>query len=394
MNRLSLRVSQLTPSATMSVDAKTKSLLQAGQPVINMSVGEPDFDTPTAASLAGIRAIANGKTRYTAAAGTPELRQAIAKKLQTENHLTYTPEQIVVSNGAKHTLFNMFLAILNPGDEVIVPTPYWVSYPEQIRLAGGIPVFVKTDESSGFKMTPQQLQAALNEKTKAVLLNSPCNPTGAVYSRNELASLGEILENHTAWIVSDEIYEKLVYNVAFTSFAEACPQLIDRTLLVNGFSKAFAMTGWRLGYLAAPPDLAKAVASLQSHGTGSPSTMSQAAGVTALQSLDTTMIQAFHARRDFLVKGLNQISGLSCLNPEGAFYVFPNVSAVFGKRYENRIIETAVDYAELLLEKQLVAAVPGEAFGAPNNIRLSYAVSMQDVEEAVRRIAAFHSMLN
>ncbi|QRF24810.1 pyridoxal phosphate-dependent aminotransferase [Alicyclobacillus sp. TC] len=378
----------------MSVDAKTKSLLQAGQPVINMSVGEPDFDTPTAASLAGIRAIANGKTRYTAAAGTPELRQAIAKKLQTENHLTYTPEQIVVSNGAKHTLFNIFLAILNPGDEVIVPTPYWVSYPEQIRLAGGIPVFVKTDESSGFKMTPQQLQAALNEKTKAVLLNSPCNPTGAVYSRNELALLGKILENHNAWIVSDEIYEKLVYNVAFTSFAEACPQLIDRTLLVNGFSKAFAMTGWRLGYLAAPPDLAKAVASLQSHGTGSPSTMSQAAGVAALQSLDTTMIQAFHARRDCLVKGLNQISGLSCLNPEGAFYVFPNVSAVFGKRYENRIIETAVDYAELLLEKQLVAVVPGEAFGAPNNIRLSYAVSMQDVEEAVRRIAAFHNMLN
>jgi aspartate aminotransferase len=393
VQRLSQRVQQIAPSATMSVDAKTKALLQAGQPVVNMSVGEPDFDTPVAAAFAGVQAIVNGNTRYTAAAGTVELRRAIAEKLARENGLAYTPNQIVVSSGAKHTLYNIFMSILDPGDEVIVPAPYWVSYPEQIRLAGGVPVVVESDESTGFKMTPERLAAALTKKTKAVLLNSPNNPTGAVYNASELRALGDVLQNHDCLIVTDEIYEKLVYGVEYTSFAAACPDLMDRTLLVNGFSKAFAMTGWRLGYVACAEDLATAMASLQSHGTGSPSTMSQAAGLAAFAAFNSDVVSAFWRRRDVLVAGLRNIAGIECELPDGAFYVFPNVRAAFGRAYEGRVIGNALDYAEVLLEKHWVATVPGDAFGAPNNIRLSYATSLQNVEEALRRIQDFHRVL-
>lgn len=393
-HRLSSRVRGIKPSATLTIDAKTKALIQSGKPVINMSVGEPDFDTPVKAAFAGIEAIAKGNTRYTPAAGTLALRKAIASKLQVENGLQYAPEQIVVSSGAKHSLFNIFYTICDDGDEVIVPAPYWVSYPEQVRLAGATPVIVSADESSGFKMTAEQLQAAITPKTRAVLLNSPSNPTGAVYSEDELRELGKVLVDHDVYLVTDEIYERLVYDgVKHISLPAIYPQLMSRTLVVNGFSKAFAMTGWRLGYVAAPPDLAKAMSSLQSHATGSPSTMSQAAGIVAFRAFEPEMVIEFERRRNRLVSGLNDLPGVSCLAPDGAFYAFPNISGLFGSTYEGHTIADAAQFCERLLEEELVSAVPGDAFGAPNNIRLSYAVSYEEVETALERMQRFVSKL-
>lgn len=392
--RLSKRVRNIRPSATMSVDSKTKQLVAEGKPVINMSVGEPDFDTPVAAAFAGMKAIANGQTRYTPATGSLALRQAIARKLMTENGLQYPPEGIIVSNGAKHSLYNVFVSICEDGDEIVLPAPYWVSYPEQIELAGATPVIVHCTADTGYKMTPDALAAAIGPKTKAVLLNTPSNPTGAVYHEEELAALGEVLLRHDVYVILDEIYERLVYSVKQVSLAAICPDLRDRILLVNGFSKAFAMTGWRLGYVAAPPDVAKALASLQSHSTGSPSTMSQAAGLTALSNFDPAVVHTFHHRRDVLVAGLNGLPGVTCLMPEGAFYAFPDVSGVIGQMYEGRTIASSNDYCELLLEVALVASVPGEAFGAPNHVRFSYAVADEEVTEALERMAQFHRKLS
>ncbi|MCL6443729.1 MAG: pyridoxal phosphate-dependent aminotransferase [Alicyclobacillus sp.] len=394
MQRLSSRIRQLAPSATVAMDARTKALIQEGKPVVNMSVGEPDFDTPKSIGFAGIRAIANGNTRYTPAAGTLELRKAIARKLSQENGLKYTPQQIVVSSGAKHSLFNIFLAICDPGDEVVVPAPYWVSYPEQIRLTGAKPVIVNTDETSGFKMTPEQLEAAITSRTKAVLINSPSNPTGAVYSEAELAALGDVLIKHEVYVVTDEIYERLVYGVEHVSLPAIQPDLMNRTLVVNGFSKAFAMTGWRLGYVAGPEDVIKAISSLQSQTTGSPSTMSQAAGAVAFDAFEPQMVVEFQRRRDALVAGLNNIPGIRCLKPDGAFYVFPNISALYGKSLNGRRIDDAGRFCELLLDTELVSTVPGDAFGSPNNIRLSYAVSYEDVQTAIERINRFVRSLN
>ncbi|MCL6597750.1 MAG: pyridoxal phosphate-dependent aminotransferase [Alicyclobacillus macrosporangiidus] len=387
--RLSSRVRAIAPSATMSVDAKTKALIREGRPVVNMSVGEPDFDTPVPAAFAGIRAITDGNTRYTPSAGTLDLRRAIAAKLMEENGLLYKPEQIVVSNGAKHSLFNVFLTICDPGDEVILPAPYWVSYPEQIRLSGATPVIVPCDESTGFKITPDQLERAITPRTRAFLLNSPSNPTGAVYSEAELQALGEVLLRHDIYIVADEIYERLVYGVKHVSLAALVPDLMPRTIVVNGFSKAFAMTGWRLGYIAAPLDIAKAVDSLQSHSTGSPSTISQAAGVAALRSFEPQMVAEFERRRNRLVQGLRELPGVECLIPDGAFYVFPNVSKLLTARWDGQVIGTATRLCELLLEQELVATVPGEAFGAPNNIRLSYATAYENIETAIERMHRF-----
>ncbi len=378
----------------MSVDSKTKQLLAQGQSVVNMSVGEPDFDTPTAAALAGVKAIANGQTKYTEAAGTLVLRKAIAAKLMSENGLQYAPEQIIVSNGAKHTLYNVCMAILDDGDEVILPAPYWTSYPEQIAVAGGKPVIVAAGADTGYKVTPRALEQAITPKTRAILLNSPSNPTGAVYHEDELAALGEVLRRHDVYIILDEIYERLVYDVKHVSLAALCPELKDRVLLVNGFSKAFAMTGWRLGYVAAPPDVAKAINSFQSHSTGSPSTMSQAAGVVALENFDPTVVDTFKRRRDKLVQGLNSLEGVHCLMPEGAFYAFPDISGVIGRSYEGQAINSATDYCELLLEHGLVASVPGEAFGAPGHVRFSYAVADSDIVEAIERMRRFHQKLS
>jgi aspartate aminotransferase len=393
-HRLSSRVRGIAPSPTITMDAKTKALIQQGQPVINMSVGEPDFDTPVRIAYAGIRAITEGQTRYTPAAGTLGLRKAICRKLMTENGLHYTPEQIVVSSGAKHSLFNIFLTICEPGDEVILPAPYWVSYPDQIRLAGATPVIVPCDESTGFKMTPEQLQRAITAKTKAVVLNSPNNPTGAVYSEAELRALGEVLLRHDVYVVTDEIYERLVYDVQHVSLPALFPELMDRAIVVNGFSKAFAMTGWRLGYAAAPLDVAKAMTSLQSHATGSPSTISQYAGQAAFDAFEPEMVQEFRRRRDRLVAGLSELPGITCVVPDGAFYAFPNISGLFGSRFRGQTLETAGQFCEWLLEEELVSAVPGDGFGAPNNIRLSYAVSYEQVEAAIERMRRFIQKLS
>lgn len=387
--RLSSRVRMITPSATMSIDTRTKALEAEGKPVVNMSVGEPDFNTPVGAAFAGIQAITNGNTRYTAATGTVGLRKAIAAKLMTENGLHYTPEQIVVSSGAKHSLFNIFLAICEPGDEVILPAPYWVSYPEQIGLAGATPVIIACDERNAFKLTPHQLEQAITQKTKAVLFNSPNNPTGAVYSEDELRALGNVLVNHDIYVITDEIYERLVYDIRHVSLPAIHPVLMSRSIVVNGFSKAFAMTGWRLGYTAAPLDVAKAIGNLQSHATGSPSTISQAAGAAALHFFEPSMVEEFQRRRNYLVKALREMPGVQCIPPEGAFYVFPNVSALFSKAYKGTSIGTASRFCDLLLEHELVATVPGEAFGAPNNIRLSYATSYDNLEVAVERMQRF-----
>ncbi|RIV21876.1 pyridoxal phosphate-dependent aminotransferase [Alicyclobacillaceae bacterium I2511] len=391
--RLSARVRNITPSATLSIDAKTKALIAEGKPVLNLSVGEPDFDTPVAAAFAGVRAITSGKTRYTPAAGTLELRKAIATKLMRENGLTYQPEQIVVSSGAKHSLFNIFLSLCDEGDEVILPAPYWVSYPEQIRLSGATPVVVQTTEASGFKLTPNSLAAALTPHTRALLLNTPNNPTGAVYTEQELRALGEVLLDKEIYVITDEIYEKLVYGVEQVSFAAAVPELMNRTLTVNGFSKAFAMTGWRLGYVAAPLDLAKAMSSLQSHATGNPSSISQHAGLAALENFKPAMVAEFHRRRDTLVRGLQALPGVQCLLPDGAFYVFPNISHWLGHRSGGQVIDSSSKFCDLLLEQELVSAVPGDAFGAPQNIRLSYATSYANVEAAIGRLQRFLATL-
>lgn len=387
--RLSARVKLIAPSATISVDTKTKAMIKEGKDVVNMSVGEPDFDTPEPAALAGVRAITNGNTRYTPSGGTMELRQAIAKKLLDENGLVYQPSQIIVSSGAKHTLFNVLYAICNAGDEVIIPAPYWTSYPEQVQLAGGTPVYVPCDETTAYKLTPAKLAAAITTRTKAVIINSPNNPTGSVYSETELRALGDVLVQHDIYVITDEIYERLVYGVKHYSLPALHPDLIQRTLLVNGFSKAFAMTGWRLGYVAAPPDLAKAMDSMQSHSTGSPSTISQAAGVTALASFQPEMVVEFRRRRDYLVSRLQALPGVMTLVPDGAFYVFPNISGLLGGTYAGKTLESSAQFCEWLLEEELVSTVPGHAFGAPNNFRISYATSFEAIVKAADRMERF-----
>jgi aspartate aminotransferase len=386
---LSDRVRGISPSPTLSIDTKTKELMQRGVDVINLSVGEPDFPTPAQASLAGIQAIAEGFTKYTAVAGIHELRSAIARKLQEENGLEYDPEEILVSVGAKHSLYNAFMALCNPGDEVILPAPYWVSYPEQIKLAGAKPVILPTDESTSFKITPQQLEQAITPRTKALLLNSPSNPTGAVYTKEELAALAEVIIRHEFYVISDEIYEKLVYGVEHVSIAALHPEIKKRTLVVNGFSKTFSMTGWRVGYLAADRTLVKAMAGLQGHSTSNPASMAQRAALTALSCFDPAMVEEFRKRRDYVVDRLRRMAPIECVEPPGAFYVFPNVAGFFGRRYRGTPIENVDHLCTLLLEEAKIAIVPGTGFGAPNNMRISYAVSIDTLQQAMDRLEAF-----
>ncbi|MBE3552364.1 MAG: pyridoxal phosphate-dependent aminotransferase [Kyrpidia tusciae] len=386
---LSARARGIAPSPTLSIDAKTKAMVSRGEQVINLSVGEPDFETPPEASLAAVGAIAAGFTKYTAVAGIMELRRRISQKLEQENGLRYEPDEILVSVGAKHSLFNIMLTLVDPGDEVIIPAPYWVTYPEQVRLAGGVPVILPTDESTGFKVTPGQLKEALGPKTKAVILNSPSNPTGAVYRREELEALAEVLRPADCYVISDEIYEKLIYGVEHVSIASLDEEIFRKTLVVNGFSKAFSMTGWRLGYTAGPKDVIKAMTSLQSQSTSNPTSIAQKAGVVALDHFDPDVVEEFRARRDYVLERLRGMPYISCAEPEGAFYLFPNVSKLLGGRYRGQTIDTSDRLCELLLEEARVSLVPGSGFGAPNNIRLSYAVSRVDLEIAMERMEAF-----
>lgn len=391
MSSISPRASALSPSETLKITALAKEMQQAGKSVISLSAGEPDFKTPGYICDAAIEAIRDGHHGYTVNAGTIELRRAIASKLLRENNLTYAPDQIIVSNGAKQSIGFAILALAGAGDEVIIPAPYWVSYPEMVKFADATPIFVRTAFENDYKMTPAQLEQAISERTKVLILCSPSNPTGSCYTRAELTELANVLRKHPQiTILSDEIYEYIVFDHPHVSIGEVAPDLYDRFVLVNGYSKGFAMTGWRLGYLTGPKEVVAAVGKIQSQETSAPSTISQKAGEAAYSHpLDEvlTMREAFKLRRDYLVDALNAIPGVRCFKPGGAFYAFPDISAYLGgKGVNGESIATSSDLVMYLLEQAGVALVPGDAFGEPNGIRLSYATSMENLVESVRRL--------
>lgn len=389
---LSTRVRGIAPSPTMTMDAKTKQMIAEGHDVVNFTAGEPDFDTPEHIKQAAIDALRQGFTKYTAVGGTPDLRQAICRKLKEENGLEYQPAQIVVSSGAKHSLYNVFQAICDPGDEVIFQSPYWVSYPEMVKLAGGVPVVVRTTAESGFKMTPDQVRAAITPRSRAIILNSPSNPTGAVYTEAELRAIVGVALQHNLYIVTDEIYEYLIYgDLPHVSVASFGPEVKKQTITVNGMSKAFAMTGWRIGYTASETELANAMSALQGHSTSNPVSISQKASLAALNGPKEPvrqMVAEFRKRRDYMVERLRAIPGMRVPVPEGAFYVFPDVSSFFGKTIRGRTINNSDDLCALLLEEAKVALVPGSGFGAPEGVRLSYATSLENIEKGMDRIAS------
>lgn len=391
--RLAERAAGISPSPTLSIDAKAKQMKASGIKVISFGVGEPDFDTPDHIKEAAIEAIKAGDTRYTPAGGTLKLKQAIVDKFRRENGLEYQTNEIVVSVGAKHSLYNAFQVLCQPGDEVILPAPYWVSYLEQIKLAGAEAVVVQTRQEKGFKLTPEELKAVITPRSRVFLLNSPSNPTGGVYTKEELAALGQILLDNNITIISDEIYEKLLYDgLEHVSIASISPELKANTVVINGVSKAYAMTGWRIGYLAAPAPVAKAIGDLQSHSTSNPTSIAQAASVAALngsQEPVAGMVAEFVKRRDYMLERVNAIPGVTCPKPGGAFYLYPNVSAYFGKSHQGKAVNNATDLANLLLEVAEVAVVPGIAFGGDDFIRLSYATSMENIKEGLDRIEKF-----
>jgi aspartate aminotransferase len=392
---LSDTLARVKPSATIAVTNKARELQAAGKDVIGLGAGEPDFDTPAHIREAAKRAIDAGKTRYTAVDGIPELKQAICDKFARENGLTYTPAQVTVGTGGKQTLYNAFMATLNPGDEVIIPAPYWVSYPDMVLLAGGTPVAVPAGIESNFKLTPAALEAAITPRTKWFIFNSPSNPTGAAYSEAELRGLTEVLLRHPhVWVMSDDMYEHLVFDdFRFTTPAQVEPRLYDRTLTCNGVSKAYAMTGWRIGYAAGPVHLIKAMANVQSQSTSNPSSVSQYAALEALtgpQDFLPGFRAAFQRRRDLVVSMLNQAKGIRCPRPEGAFYVYPDISGCIGRRSPGgTLIDSDEAFATALLEEQGVAVVFGAAFGLSPNFRVSYATSDAVLETACRRIQTF-----
>lgn len=395
--RLSERARLISPSPTLVIDAKAKEMNSLGIDVIGFGAGEPDFDTPDHIKEAAIAAIHGGMTKYTPVAGTNELKTAICQKLNNDQDLDYQPAQIVVSAGAKHSLYNAIQVIVQPGDEVILPAPYWVSYLEQIKLAGAEARIVNTREENGFKLTPDELSAAINERTKLLILNSPSNPTGAVYSAEELASLGSIIVKYDLMVISDEVYEKLVYDdIRHVSLASISQELQERTIVINGVSKAYAMTGWRIGYAAAVVPVAKAMADLQSHSTSNPTSIAQAASIAALtgeQHPVAQMVNEYTRRRNYALEYLQKIPGITCCQPAGAFYLFPNFKACFGKSFNGKIINNASDLAGILLDEARVAAVPGVAFGNDDYLRLSYAISMDSLKEGLNRIGGLISEL-
>ncbi len=390
---LSKRALQIKPSGTMAISARAAELKAAGLDVVAFGTGEPDFDTPAHIREAGIRAIENGETRYTAAAGTPALRQAVCDKFKRDNQLDYTPAQVIISNGAKHSLVNVFMAILNEGDEVIIPAPYWLSYSEMVKIAGGVPIIIHTKKENNFMLTKEELEAAYTPKTKALVLTSPSNPTGMVTSLADLQMIADFAISHDIFVVSDEIYEKLIYedDKKHISIASLGKEIYDRTIVINGVSKSYAMTGWRIGFAAAPLEVAKLMAALQSHMASNPNSIAQAATIAALngpQDCVAEMCKEFKKRRDYIFEREEAIPLLSALKPEGAFYLFVDVSGTYGKTYEGRLISSAADFAAVLLDKKYVAVVPCADFGMPDYIRLSYATSMALIEEGMNRIEA------
>ena len=395
MSLLSDNINRIKPSATMAVTGKARELKAAGKDIIGLGAGEPDFDTPENIKIAAIEAIKAGDTKYTAVDGTPNLKKAIASKFKRENNLSYDIDQITVGTGGKQIIFNAFLATINPEDEVIIPAPYWVSYPDIVDFAGGKSVVIECDESREFKISAEKLSAAINAKTKWFILNSPSNPTGSCYTESELLELSKVLEaNPHVNIMSDDIYEHLVYdNFKFKTIAQINPKLVNQTLTINGVSKAYAMTGWRIGYAAGSKSLIKAMGKLQSQSTSNPSSISQAASVEALngdQSFLESRADVFKKRRDFVVKALNDMNGISCTVPQGAFYVFPSCKDLFGKKTsEGKIIENDEDFVTALLETVGVAVVQGSAFGLNGFFRISYATSDEMIANACERISNF-----
>lgn len=391
MPSLGRRLDVVLPSATVAIATRARELKASGIDVLSFSVGEPDFDTPEHIRKRAAASIEEGATRYTAAKGMPELIDAVRAASKRRRGVGHEASEVIVSVGAKHTLFNLAMALFDPGDEVIIPAPYWVSYPEQVRVAGAEPVIVETTEESGFRLDPEVLRAALTPQTKAVILCTPSNPTGGAYRREDLRALADVLADHDCWIIVDEIYAELVYDgFEQTSILTVAPELKDRIILVDGVSKTYAMTGWRIGWMLGPAQVAGACAKLQSQSTTNPTTVAQFAAVAALegpQDCIAEMGAAFAERRDRLVAGLNAIDGISCRTPEGAFYAFPNVSALVGKRANGEVIEDDLQLCSYLLDSARCALVPGTAFGAPGFLRFSYATSMEQIDEGLRRIA-------
>lgn len=399
MNFISNSLERMRPSATILISQKARAMRQMGEKIISLSAGEPDFDTPQNIKEAAILAIEQGKTKYTNIGGIVELRAAIAAKFKRDNNLEIPLENCFVSTGGKQIIFNAFVASLNKTDEVIIPKPYWVSYPEIVRFCGAKPIFVETDINDGFKLTPKKLEAAISSKTKWLIINSPSNPSGAVYTKEELKALAEILKKYpNIWVFSDDIYEKLIYGkVKFATMAEVAPEISDRIVTMNGLSKSHAMTGWRLGYCAAPANLIKQMEKLQAQSTSATCSITQWAAVEALngkQDFLTKWLEEFTDRRNFMVAKLNNIKGISCLPPEGAFYLFPSIENLLGKITKGgRIIRNDEDFVLSLLEEAKVAIVQGSAFGLENHIRISYAAAKKDLQKAIERIEEFCSNL-
>ncbi len=390
---LSKKALNISPSPTLAISAKEKQMKSDGIDVIGFGAGEPDFDTPDHIKEAAIKSIRDGFTKYTPAAGIPDLKKAISNKLKEENGLDYSPSEIVVSNGAKHSLDNIFAALLDPGDEVIIPAPYWVSYPEMVKLNDGIPVYIETNSATCFKVTVDQLKKALTSKTKALILNSPSNPTGQVYSREELEKIAEFAVENNVFIISDEVYEKLTYDqVKHVSIASLSPEIKKITAVVNAVSKTYSMTGWRIGYTATPQALATAMGDIQSHLTSNANSIAQKASLAAItgsQDCVEVMRKAFLERRDYMVNRVKEIPLLDCLTPQGSFYLFVEVGAALGKSFRGEVINDVDQFAEYLLTGYQVALVPGSGFGSPQCVRLSFATSMENIQEGLKRIEAF-----
>jgi aspartate aminotransferase len=382
--KLAARLSQVNPSLTLAITAKAKAMKAEGIDVCSFSAGEPDFETPCHIREAAKQALDEGKTRYGAAAGEPELRKAIARKLEVDNNLNYQPENIIVTNGGKHSLFNIMLALINSGDEVIIPAPYWLSYPEMVRLADGNPVIVSTLEENDYKITPEQLKQAITSQTKLFILNSPSNPTGTVYTPEEIRALVEVIINYDLWIISDEIYEKILYDdMTHLSIGAVNSEIFSRTIISNGFAKSYSMTGWRVGYAAAPIELIQAMTKIQGHSTSNVCTFAQYGAIAALSSSQACvqeMLTAFAARRRVMYEGIQAIPLLSCPKPYGAFYLFVDISKTGMK---------SLEFCNALLDTQQVAAIPGIAFGADNCIRLSYATDMKTIKTGIQRLEQF-----
>ena len=390
MTKLADRTKLIKPSVTLAIAAKAGKRRAEGVDVVNFSAGEPDLDTPERIKAAAIEALRKGMTKYTDVKGIEPLREAITQKYQKEYGLTYRKEDVIVSCGAKHSIYDLLQALVNPGDEVLIPAPYWVSYSDMALLAGGVPKLIPTTEATNFLITPEQLRPALTPKTRVFILNSPCNPTGASYNRDELLAIGAILEKHDCLIFADDIYEKIVYDgFEVHNIVALCPALRERAIIINGVSKTYAMTGWRIGYAIGPSDVIAAAGKIQSQSTSNATSIAQAAALEAIRGPQddvAVMVREFHKRRGVIVEKLNAIPGIRCLKPDGAFYVFPNITALLGKTGNGKKLGSPCDLADYLLEEAKVAGVPGEDFGSREHIRFSYATSLEDIEKGCARI--------